>query len=158
MTDSTALRIEFASADDAHLVHRIMRDAYAEYDGVLTPPSGAVSETVEDVRAAMAKGGAVLAWDGAEAVGSARYEWHPDYLYVGRVAVIPAYRGQGIGSALMRRIEELARDQGCGEIRLGVRMALPGNLAFYQSLGYEVVKIEPHPKGGDDVAWMGKRL
>ncbi len=77
---------------------------------------------------------------------------------IGRVAVIPAYRGQGVGSALMRRVEEIAREDCCGEIRLGVRMALPGNPAFYRSLGYEVVKTEPHPKGGDSVAWMGKRV
>jgi ribosomal protein S18 acetylase RimI-like enzyme len=58
----------------------------------------------------------------------------------------------------MRRIEDIAREGGCREIRLGVRMALPGNLAFYRRLGYEVVKTEPHPKGGDNVAWMGKRV
>jgi ribosomal protein S18 acetylase RimI-like enzyme len=84
-----------------------------------------VSETVDDVRAAIAKGGAVLAWEDGEAVGSARYQWYPDHLYIGRVAVIPAYRGKGVGSALMRRIEEIARERGCGEIRLGVRMSLP---------------------------------
>jgi ribosomal protein S18 acetylase RimI-like enzyme len=113
---------------------------------------------VSDVLAAMAKGGALLAWNADTVVGSARYEWRPDYLYVGRVAVIPAYRGQGVGSALMRRIEAIAREGGCGEIRLGVRMALPDNLAFYRSLGYEVVQTEPHPRGGDTVAWMGKRV
>jgi hypothetical protein len=33
-----------------------------------------------------------------------------------------------------------------------------GNLAFYRSLGYEVVQAEPHPHGGHEVAWIGKRL
>jgi ribosomal protein S18 acetylase RimI-like enzyme len=152
------LRIELASHEQAELVHQTMRAAYAEYDGVLTPPSGAASETVADVLAAMGKGGALLARDGGVVVGSARFEWRTDHLYVGRVAVVPAYRGQGVGSALMRRIEEIAHEGGRGEIRLGVRMSLPGNLAFYRSLGYEVVKTEPHPKGGDRVAWMGKRV
>ncbi len=150
------IRIELATPEQAHLVHQCMRAAYAEYDGVLTPPSGAVGETVADVEQAMAKGGALLAWEGNEVVGSARFQWNPDHLYIGRVGVIPAYRGQGVGAALMERIEAIAREGGASRILFGVRQSLPGNIAFYQRLGYEVVKIEPHPKGGDSVVWMGK--
>ena len=152
------LRFQLATAEQAHLVHQITREAYAEYDGVLNPPSGALSETVADVQQAMSKGGALLAWDNVQVVGAARFQTYPDYLYVGRVAVIPSQRRKGVGSALIRRIEEIARERGFSHIQLGVRMALPGNLAFYRRLGYEVVRTEPHPKGGDSVAWMGKRI
>jgi len=135
-----------------------MREAYAEFDGTLMPPSGALRETVEEVREAMSKGGAVLAWEGDTVVGSARFQWYPDYVYIGRVAVIPAHRGKGVGAALMQFIEAAAREKGYHSVQLGVRMSLPGNLAFYQHLGYEVLKTEPHDKGGDMVAWMGKQL
>jgi ribosomal protein S18 acetylase RimI-like enzyme len=152
------LRIELATPEQAHLVHQAMRDAYAEYDGTLIPPSGALRETIADVQQAMTKGGALLAWDDGEVVGSARFETYPDYLYIGRVGVTPAYRGKGVGSALMRRIEEIARERGFRQIQLIVRMSLPENLDFYRHLGYEVTKTEPHPTGEAMVAYMGKQL
>lgn len=152
------LRIELATAEQAHLVHQTMRAAYAEYDGVLIPPSGALRETVADVEAAMSKGGAVLVWDGGEAVGSARFEARHDHLYIGRVSVVPSHRGHGIGAALMQRIEVIARERGVGTIQLVVRNSLPENLAFYHRLGYTTLKIEPHEKGGDNVVTMGKAL
>jgi ribosomal protein S18 acetylase RimI-like enzyme len=152
------LRIELATPEQAHLVHQAMRDAYAEYDGTLIPPSGALRESVADVQQAMTRGGALLAWDDDEVVGSARFQAYPDYVYIGRVGVIPSHRGKGVGSALMRGIEEIARERGFDQIQLIVRMSLPENLDFYKRLGYEVIRTEPHPSGEAMVAYMSKQL
>ena len=135
-----------------------MRAAFAEYEAVLRPPSGALSETVADVERAMAEGGAVLAWSGDEAVGSARFGVRPDHVYVDRVAVLPTHRRRGIASAMMRFIEDLAQGLGRSELRLGVRGSLPGNVALYERLGYAVLSVEPHPRGPDHVLTLGKRL
>ncbi len=35
------------------------------------------------------------------------------------------------------------------EIRLGVRASLPGNLRFYEELGYRALESRPHPRGLD---------
>jgi predicted N-acetyltransferase YhbS len=152
------LRIAPATPEQAPLVHAIMQAAFAEYVGVLSPPSGANRETVDDVRAAMAQGGAALAWHGETPVGSARYELRPDHLYVGRVSVLPGWRGKGIGLALMQYMETVARQANLPRIQVAVRMALPSNLSFYHKLGYEVVSVGPHPKGGDEVATLVKVL
>jgi GNAT superfamily N-acetyltransferase len=107
-------------------VLRLMLEAFAEYDGVLEPRSSALDETVEDVLAVMAKGGAVLAWANGEAVGSGRYELRGGGLvYIGRLSVSPAFRGRGTAAAMVRFIEDAARDAGCREATLDVRMALP---------------------------------
>jgi ribosomal protein S18 acetylase RimI-like enzyme len=153
-----SLEIRRATLDEAPLVLQIMQAAFAEYAGVLNPPSGANHETLADVEKAMTEGGALLACDGGAAVGSARFRPEPDCMYVGRVAVLPAYRGRGVGAALMWAIEDVAREAGRSKIRLGVRMALPGNLAFYEKLGYTVMEIGPHPKGSDQVATLIKEI
>lgn len=41
-----SVSIQEVSDIKAYLVHRIMREAFAEYDGILRPPSGALRETV----------------------------------------------------------------------------------------------------------------
>lgn len=156
--DELNLRITLATLDDALLVYRIMREAFAEYENVLQPPSGANRETVDDVTAAMQQGGALLVWVGEMPVASARYRLDADALYVGRVAVLPAYRQRGIAKAVMRRMENIARQYGRDTLRVGVRMSLPGNLALYHSLGYSTIEVSDHPKGPDRIATLIKRL
>lgn len=153
-----SLEIRLATLEDAPLVHRIMREAFAEYDGLLNPPSGANSETVTDVEQAMREGGAVLARQNQVAVGAGRFLLEPDHFYVGRVAVLPQHRGAGIGRALMDFLEGVAAEHGLETIRLGVRMSLPQNLAFYGKLGYSVMEIAQHPRGADQVATLAKSI
>ncbi len=135
-----------------------MRRAFAEYAGNLPQESGALRESVEDVRRAMAVdgGGAVLAFCDDQPVGSARFLVEDDALYVGRVAVVPEYRRRGIASALMTFLEQVALDHAREAIRIGVRQSLPSNIALYEQLGYTEVKREPH--GADFSVTMVKRL
>ena len=49
-------------------------------------------------------------------------------------------------------------EAGYGEGRLGVRLALPKNLALYTRLGYEVYATRRHPKGTELIADLKKRL
>jgi ribosomal protein S18 acetylase RimI-like enzyme len=133
-----------------------MRAAFAEYSGALPVESGAHAETLEDVRAAIGEGGAILAFDGDQAVGSARFRPDGDDLYVARVSVVPAWRRRGVASAMMRFLEGVAAAYGKQAIRIGVRDSLPSNVGLYQSLGYELVSINPHPRGPDKVWTMRK--
>lgn len=153
------MRIALAAMTDAELIHRIMHEAFDEYRGVLDPPSSAHAETIADVARALATGGGALVWIGGEAVGSARYGQHPDHLYIGRISVLPAYRGRGIGGALVTFLEGHARTLGSPEVRLEVRMALDRNLALYERLGYQVREIVPHPRNLEfSFARLGKVL
>jgi ribosomal protein S18 acetylase RimI-like enzyme len=155
---NVTLRIVPATVEDAPLVHQIMREAFAEYLGVLQPPSGAHSETVSDVEQAIRRAGAVLVWDGPIAVASARFALGPDHLYVGRVAVLPLFRRRGIASAIMAWMEELARRSSRDRVQVAVRKSLPHNVALYQGLGYVTVDVHPHPKGFDEVVTLVKEL
>jgi ribosomal protein S18 acetylase RimI-like enzyme len=90
------------------------------------------------------QGGGFVALDDARMVGVVLYEPHPDYLYLGRLAVLPEYRGQQIASRLTARVEQEALDRQLRRVRLGVRIALPGNQALFQHLGYRMISFHSH--------------
>jgi PPOX class probable F420-dependent enzyme len=152
------LRIDPAGAEEAELVRESMRRAFGQYRETLAVPSSALDETVADVRAAMARGGAFLARDGDSVVGSVRYQLREGHVYAERVSVDPAYRGRGVGAALMRAIEDMARAAGYPEILIGVRASLPANMRFYEDLGYRTRSSAPHPRGHDYDMTLGKDL
>jgi ribosomal protein S18 acetylase RimI-like enzyme len=153
------LQISYATAEQAPLVHSLVQAAFAEYEGKLAAPPGALKEPRADVERDIEEGRALLAWDRGEAVGTVRYKPYPDYLYVGRLAVLPTRRGEGIGAALMQYLEqEIAPSLGLDVLRLSTRISMPGNLAFYKRIGYEVEGEEPHSSGKDTVVLFIKRL
>jgi GNAT superfamily N-acetyltransferase len=149
--------IRSAGVDQAAEVHRLMRLGFEEYRALLRQPSGALSESVEDVRTAIGRGGAFLAYLGSEAVGSARYSIHPGYASADRVAVVPAHRGKGIAAALMAAIEQAVAQRGIPETRVSVRATLPSNLRFYENLGYRALESEQYPSGHDFSITLNKR-
>jgi len=147
-----------ATVEQAPLVHRIMLDAFAEYLGILDPPSGAHAETVEDVIAAMDQGGAVIAWENGDAIGSGRWRMDEGSVYIGRISVLPAYRGRGAAHAMLMHMERIARERGFSRTRLGVRVLLPQNIELYQKVGYVITEKITHPKGNAEVVFMEKKL
>ena len=152
----TEVSVQPVGAEAAFEVHRVTQLAFAGY-GWLTPPSGALGETEDDVRRDLQRyGGAVARLDGS-AVGALRLRTVPGKLWVLRVAVDPARQGLGIGRRLMDWALQQAGARGLNEVRLGVREQLPGNRAFYERLGYRVVRAHNRP-GTDQVHWyeMGK--
>jgi GNAT superfamily N-acetyltransferase len=153
------LRIERATHADAALVHRLMLDAFREYDGVLDPRSSAHDETVDDVIAHMDLGGAVLAYAAAVPVGSGRYELRTGgVVYLGRLAVPKEFRGRGIAPAMIEFIETAAIAAGATDATLDCRMVLDTNILLYERLGYAVVSTYEHPRGAARVVTMEKRL
>ncbi len=65
-----------------------------------------------------------------DAVGTGRLEPTGK---IGRVAVLPQYRGTGTGVALMQRLMDLAAERGFTEVYLNAQVTAAG---FYQRLGF----------------------
>lgn len=83
-----------------------------------------------------------------ELVGTAvgGYDGHRGWVYY--VAVKPDLRRQGIGAALMQRVEQDLAELGCPKLNLQIRAENTDVVAFYESLGYHV----------EERVSMGKRL
>ena len=135
-----------------------MQLSFEEYRGKLYPESGALRESLEDVRAGIFSGGALLAFVGQEIAGSARFRFYPGYVYGERIGVLPAYRGQGIAAALTKAIETIAAARAFGQVQVKVRASIPSNLRLYEKLGYRVLESDPYPIGTDVSITLGKDL
>lgn len=139
------LTLRDARPDEAPLVTGLILTAFEEFRGRLVPPSGAHNETPDKVGAKMAQGGAILAYVDAEVVGCVLYYPEGGHLYLGRLAVLPAYRQHGLGHALVAAVEDKARQAGYNCVSLSVRVALPENRAFFERMGYRWCSDEYHP-------------
>lgn len=72
----------------------------------------------------------------------------PGSLYLSGLALDERFRGQGIGGALMDRVEKLAVETGCPGISLICFEANKGAMRFYRRRGYREVArrpLVPHP-------------
>jgi len=162
MTDGRAdsVTIRGARSDEAADVLSVIIAAFAPYHGRLVPESGALSETVDSVRGKIERGGAVLAEraDGV-AIGAALFEPENDALYLGRLAVRPECRGQGVAARLVEAVEREARARGFVRVTLGARLALDDNIRLFTRLGYREIGREAHPGFTEPTSMnMEKRL
>lgn len=139
----------------AGVVHRLTQSAFRPY-GALRPPSGALRETLAVVRADLERGGGALARYQGRWAGCLRFQVEGDAMHVRRLAVVPALQGTGVGRCLMDWAEGEAARSDCTAVRLGVRLALPGNVAFYRKLGYEVEAEHARP-GFKTPTWVSMR-
>lgn len=144
MSDSSDIVLRAANVGDVELLTTLIHTAFAEYEGQLDPPSGAHAETAEQVAAKLSKGGAFLALMDGEYAGCVLYYPQDDALYLGRLAVLPEFRGSGAGYALVAAVEGTAVKQGWKRVQLGVRIALPRNRVYFEKLGYRVVAYASH--------------
>jgi GNAT superfamily N-acetyltransferase len=87
-----------------------------------------------------------VALDEDKFVGGVQGSVTEDSMYIRRLAVDEAYRGNEIGKKLMYKIEEKAKEQNVYSINLGTVEFQAKN--FYEKLGYKVVFIkENDPRG-----------
>lgn len=71
-----------------------------------------------------------------EAIGTARmlYDGH-----IGRMAVLPEFRNKGVGSALLKALLNIAKQQGVSEVFLHAQTRA---VAFYQKHGFTITSDE----------------
>jgi len=65
--------------------------------------------------------------------------WCGRYLEVDNFVVHPDHRGQGVGSRLMGRLEELAREADCDMVALDTYTSLHDAHRLYHRLGYAIL-------------------
>lgn len=81
-----------------------------------------------------------LAFLGKRAVGAIGYKTRAGRLVFGPLGVLPQYRGRGVGAALVRWMEERAKEANCRRLQAQVLRGLSSLVRFYERLGYRTVK------------------
>lgn len=134
-----------ATEEDVPFLLSVILHAYAEFWGKLNPHSGAFAETAETIADKLQKGGAIKALCDGEIVGTFLYEQRPEFMYFGRLAVLPQWRRLGIAKELIRAVEERTRGVGLQRVQIGVRLVLASHQDYYMALGYQPINYECHP-------------
>ena len=127
--------IEPATPADAGELLTVQRAAYLpealRYGGRPIPP---VVETLDQVLAAIAAGGVLVARAGRRVVGTARATRVGTDGQIGRLIVAPDWQGRGLGTRLLRAAE--AALPGVTRYTLFTGHASAANLRLYTRLGY----------------------
>ena len=90
---------------------------------------------------------AFLVFDGASAIGfatcfSGYSTFRAQPLWnIHDIAILPAYRGRGLGRALLQHIARAAQDAGCCKLTLEVREDNPVAERLYRSAGFQAAQV-----------------
>ncbi len=137
-----ALVWQIGTSDPARPVLSLIRNAFAQMEGRIDPPSSATRLDVVGIRAQVQDG---EIWGiGDPLVACVFLTPQGDGMYVGKLAVAPAYRGQGHAARLLALAEDRARAMGLRRLDLKVRVELVENHAFFRKAGFERVGEDRH--------------
>ncbi|HUI86632.1 MAG TPA: GNAT family N-acetyltransferase [Nitrososphaerales archaeon] len=135
------LKIETASVSDAQEILALQKLAYRSeaeiYNDYRIPP---MVQTIEEMWDDFSRQKFLRAVAGGRIVGSVRAYSKGDTCYIGRLIVHPQFQGQGIGTALMKEIENQFGRSRRYELFTGSKSA--GNIRLYLRLGYRVFRKE----------------
>ena len=144
---------------DAPTVAALIRAAFASQFVVTDPPPSALRVTEDDVATHLQVGGGAVAERGGRMVGSALWNEQDGGLYLGRLAVVPAWRGRGVAKALVAAAEEAARRMALPRIHLSTRLVLFDNRRLFAACGFVESACHAHPGYAEPTfVTMEKRL
>ncbi|MFC7328389.1 GNAT family N-acetyltransferase [Marinactinospora rubrisoli] len=134
-----AVSIEPATAADIGEIWTLQRAAYVtEAQSYGDPYIAPLTETEDQIRAALTSGLILKAVVGHRIVGTVRGRSTGPTFLVNRLAVAPDHRGAGIGRALLLAVEEHARaaHPEVATFALFTGHNSDGNLRLYRGIGY----------------------
>lgn len=126
-----------ASVSDAGEILTLQRAAYVTEAQLYGDPFiSPLVERPEQLAALLGTDAIVLkALEGPRIVGAVRAQFHEGTCLVGRLVVAPDRQGRGIGTALLREVEDAVRDRAASLVLFTGHLS-DGNLRLYRRLGY----------------------
>jgi GNAT superfamily N-acetyltransferase len=129
-----------ATPDDAPLILDLQMRAFAEEARLCkTSEIPPLTEDLASVERDIRSQTVLTAREGNRIIASARGILEGRVCSIQRVGVAPTHHGRGIGTALLRAIERA--HPRAERFKLTTNTAVPGNVEFYQGLGYVVVEF-----------------
>lgn len=121
----------------------LLRTCFAPMDGVIDPPSSLHQMTL-DALAQAATEGELWVIGTAEPVACVILTPQEKTLYLGKLAVAPALRGQGLARALVEWAMARADDLELPSVTLQTRVELTDNHAAFQRMGFVEIGRTAH--------------
>ena len=165
-----SLLIRNARREELDEVSLLLKDAYRQYENFFRPETWkSYLEDIMDVRSRLGKSDLIVAeldcrlagcvtlyLDGSESFPEA---WPGGWAVVRLLAVHPAYRGQGIGRALMEECIRRCRQTKIAAIGLHTTEIMDVALQMYERMDFvRVPKFDFHPAPGVTVMAYSLKL
>ena len=123
----------------------LLRSAYAYMESRIDPPSSLLRMDVEQLEEKAREEVLILALENQRLVGCAFACSREDCVYVGKLAVDAAVRGQGVARKIMCVAETLARANARPFLEIETRIELIENHETFAALGFSKVGESAHP-------------
>lgn len=131
--------------DDMGPVHTLLKQTFAYMEGRIDPPSSLDRMDVDDL-ARQAVLGEIWVIDGPEGpLACVILTPQRDTLYLGKLAVAPVARGQGLARVMVELSLTRARALGLPSVSLQTRMELVENHATFVAMGFTMTGTTAHP-------------
>lgn len=154
----TALNVIEAGPEHAEAVVAVIHKSFGSRE-VLNPPSTALDETVDSVRAALNTAGGLLATRRGKPIGAMLFdESRLGALGLRRVSVDPDIQARGIASAMVGVAEDIAEERRKDGIWLYVREELPKTIRFWTHRLYFPVGQEGPLIELGKTLWLAREL
>ncbi len=123
---------------------RVIQVAFAEHDGSVDPPSSMHRLTLTDLEAPGKE-----VWSlGPEPRAVVVLTPQSGALYLGKLAVLPEYRGHGLSRILVEHAAKRAMQLGLSYLVLETRIELIDNHAAFAKMGFVKITETAHPGYG----------
>lgn len=132
--------IRAATEEDLSEILRIQREAFDEYRGIYEI-SAWTTETLESLARDAQEKHVLVAQREEAVVGSVRFWTVAGVCVIRLLSVRPRDQGQGIGKALMREVERLARE--AHKLYACTMLRTARNVQLFLSLGYQPEAVLP---------------
>jgi GNAT superfamily N-acetyltransferase len=144
MTSHSDLTLRFAKPGDCDVLFKLIK-ALAEYEKLSHAVTGNATELEEHLFGSPRYVEAILAEYTGQAVGFALFFHNYSTfltkpgIYLEDLFVLPEYRRQGIGKALLTKLAQIAVERGCGRLEWSVLDWNEPAIAFYQRMGATIL-------------------
>lgn len=123
----------------------LIRESFAYMDGRIDPPSSMHRLTAADLAQSAGSGEVWILGPPDAPLACVVMTPKPDALYLGKLAVSAAARGQGLSRKLIDCALGRARARGLPCLELQSRVELVENHAAFRAMGFVVVAATTHP-------------
>jgi len=151
--------IRSAVIDEAAAIAAVLYQAFVEFESLYTPAAFAATTPASDqIQKRWSEGPVWVVADGSQFVGTVSAVPKGEGLYIRSMAVLPSYRGQGIGYILLQEVEHFAEAQGNRRMFLSTTPFLAGAIRLYERFGFHRSNDGPHALFGTPLFTMIKLL
>lgn len=126
-------------------VRALLAEAFGYMEGRIDPPSSLHRMGAAELAAEAARAELWILGPDAAPLACMLLTAKPDHLYLGKLAVAAARRGEGLSRRMIDHAVQRAQALGLPQIRLQTRVELVENHAAFRAMGFSEVARTAHP-------------